>query len=590
MIRGPKDKSLFRNDPTNWTGYVDPLPACHIAEGGDREYPSVSSIKQAWPKNLTDWAAKEAAKSAWKHRNALVDMTEAEALDLIAPASDRQRDAAAGRGHTVHDLLEHHLQLDRGILLLPDDDPARAYLDTVRTIVEREQPEVLASEVIVFGEWTDDRGLVHHWSGTFDAIWRVAEHNVLVDYKSRKLSKAATRYPEEGAQLGAYSAARYWIVEDDEHGMHRMLPLQIDAAMILSIAPDAYGKYLVEDIDHARRVWHSTLQFRHTQKSAPAMFARVVKHTVEGGGAAGSATHGVATPPNTPAVEVEPSATAPTTAGKPAGATSPAPAGDPSPLTDSLDAVLHQARVAWVLNRIEAVKERGEDATRRLGTAMPDGPTPKAVREGTPWTAVQLEAWNAHVTAVEAEFELPFSDEDPAVAAERAAERAATEAARVAAPVAAPAAESAPVTEEGGPFADPDEVASIRAVLASMNDEPAQRGLVEHVFGWTRTGLDTGHPWSLSPKGQPTPLRRWAICAAAIGLLDIVDLDAEDPDAAVRLALALVVGDDALKPSVPVGQTLGTLTFDEAQRVAAVVDTHRLVPGPDGTPRLEVVA
>jgi len=384
-------------------------------------------------------------------------------------------------------------------------------------------------------------------------------------------AQADARYVQGGARDGS------------EDQRLQMPEVDRDTALILHVQPGS-GVCDVHELDIAAGA--DALEVAMAVRTWRKRKGLLVPFTIEGGGTAGTATQDAAT---TPSTSVEPSP--PRAPDQPAAVVPcPAAAGDPSPLTDSLDAVLHQARVAWVLNRIEAVKERGEDATRRLGTAMPDGPTPKAVREGTPWTAVQLEAWNAHVTAVEAEFELPFSDEDPAVAAERAAERAATEAARVAAPVAAPAAESAPVTEEGGPFADPDEVASIRAVLASMNDEPAQRGLVEHVFGWSRTGLDTGHPWSMSPKGQPTPLRRWAICAAAIGLLDIVDLDAEDPDAAVRLALALVVGDDALKPSVPVGQTLGTLTFDEAQRVAAVVDTHRLVPGPDGTPRLEVVA
>ena len=389
-------------------------------------------------------------------------------------------------------------------------------------------------------------------------------------------------------QLSVYAQADARYVQGSAHdgSQDQRLPMpevDRDTALILHVQPGS-GVCDVHELDIAAGA--DALEVAMAVRTWRKRKGLLVPFTIEGGGTAGTATQDAAT---TPSTSVEP--TPPRAPDQPAAVVPcPAAAGDPSPLTDSLDAVLHQARVAWVLNRIEAVKERGEDATRRLGTAMPDGPTPKAVREGTPWTAVQLEAWNAHVTAVEAEFELPFSDEDPAVAAERAAERAATEAARVAAPVAAPAAESAPVTEEGGPFADPDEVASIRAVLASMNDEPAQRGLVEHVFGWSRTGLDTGHPWSMSPKGQPTPLRRWAICAAAIGLLDIVDLDAEDPDAAVRLALALVVGDDALKPSVPVGQTLGTLTFDEAQRVAAVVDTHRLVPGPDGTPRLEVVA
>ena len=384
-------------------------------------------------------------------------------------------------------------------------------------------------------------------------------------------AQADARYVQGGARDGS------------EDQRLQMPEVDRDTALILHVQPGS-GVCDVHELDIAAGA--DALEVAMAVRTWRKRKGLLVPFTIEGGGTAGTATQDAAT---TPSTSVEPSP--PRAPDQPAAVVPcPAAAGDPSPLTDSLDAVLHQARVAWVLNRIEAVKERGEDATRRLGTAMPDGPTPKAVREGTPWTAVQLEAWNAHVTAVEAEFELPFSDEDPAVAAERAAECAVTEAACVAALVAAFAVESVSVTEEGGPFADPDEVASIRAVLASMNDEPAQRGLVEHVFGWSRTGLDTGHPWSMSPKGQPTPLRRWAICAAAIGLLDIVDLDAEDSDAAVRLALALVVGDDALKPSVPVGQTLGTLTFDEAQRVAAVVDTHRLVPGPDGTPRLEVVA
>lgn len=576
MIRGPKDKSLFRNHPENWTGYVDPLPACHIAEGGDREYPSVSSIKQAWPKNLTDWAAKEAAKSAWKHRNALVDMTEAEAVDLIAPASDRQRDAAAGRGHTVHDLLEHHLQLDRGILLLPDDDPARAYLDTVRTIVEREQPEVLASEVIVFGEWTDDRGIVHHWSGTFDAIWRVAEHNVLVDYKSRKHGKAATRYPEEGAQLGGYSAARYWVVEDDEHGMHRMLPLQIDAAMILSIAPDAYGKYLVEDIEHARRVWQSTLQFRATQKSAPAMFARVVKHTIEGGGAAGTATQDAAT---TPSTSVEPSP--PRAPDQPAAEDTlpPSAAGDPVPLAGALDAVMHQARVAWVMNRIDALVANPA-AAPWLGQLWPATvPRPKETPGGPgAWTAEQLTAIIRCVDQVEAQIEAPFGDQDPAVAAAQRAEldRRAEAATPVVHRLVAP--------DDGPVIAEPTDVDWQRQVMRQMTVEQQ-----EEVLLWIRDAQAAGVPWAMSPAGQPTPLRRLEIARAALELAQLVGHTPGD-DTGPRAALALVIGEDAQQPVHRVGALLGTLTTEQAGQLAELAETHRLTVREDGRPRLEVVA
>lgn len=577
MIRGPKDKTLFRNDPENWTGYVDPLPACPIAEGGDREYPSVSSIKAAWPKQLVDWAAKEAAKSAWRHRNALVDMTEAEAVDLIAPASDRQRNAAAGRGHTVHDLLEHHLQLDAGIMLLADDDPARAYIDVVRTIVEREQPEVLASEVIVFGEWTDERGHVHYWSGTFDAIWRVAEHNVLVDYKSRKAGKAASRYPEEGAQLGAYSSARYWVVEDDKAGAHRMHPLQVDAGMILSIAPEAYGKYLVEDIEHAQRVWQSTLQFRHTQKTAPSMFARVVKHTIEAGGA-GTATRDATSPSTSTTVEVEPHppvapSGAPVVDQPAAGApSSPAPAaGEPVHVATALDAVLHQARVAWVLRRIDVILAHATAPTT-MGQLWPATvPRPKEVPGGPGnWTAAQVDEVVRVLDLVEAQHEIPFGDEDPKTAAVRAAEserRAALDAERMA---------------EATDHAKDVDVAWLRQVLAQMEpDAQAQ------VLRWIGEADAAGVPWKMSPAGQRTPRRRYLIAAAALELAMLVGNPVGD-DTGPRHALALVLGDDAAQH--PVGALLGTLTIAQAEQLAALAVSHRLAVDDTGTPALVAVA
>lgn len=262
IIRGPEDKAQFRDHPTEWTGYIDPLPACDIAEPFTVPRQSVSEVKKAWPKFLTDWAAKEAAKSAWKHRDAIVKMDEDEAVDLISPASNRSRNKAAARGHQIHDLLEHFID-DVAITVYDEMNPAFGYVDCLRLLVETEKPKVVASEVVVVGPDA---------VGTFDAVWDLDGELALVDYKSRKEGKAATRYPEDGVQEGGYLSADYWIVED-ESGIHRMKPLNVLRAIIVSIAPDGYRIYEVDPF-LAKEHWRKTVAFKETMDTAKEMFSR----------------------------------------------------------------------------------------------------------------------------------------------------------------------------------------------------------------------------------------------------------------------------------------------------------------------------
>lgn len=585
ILRGPSDKAAFRNDPEKWTGYIDPLPADDIATPDGAEHPSVSDIKKAWPKNLTDWAAREAAKTAWKFRTALTGMSEQEAVDLIAPASNRQRDAAAKRGHTIHDMLEHQLFHPDKTLLLEADDPAGEYLDCIADLVAELQPEVVASEVIVFGTWTDTAGTVHRWAGTFDAVWRIDGELVLVDYKSRKLGKAATRYPEEGVQLGAYSSAAYWIVEDDT-GLHRVAPLELARGLILSIAPDGWRSYKV-DLEQAREHWLTTVSFKATQKAAPKMFARPTGRNVESGG---------------DVAHVDP---APVTSAEGTGS---APAGEPSVdaprhVGDILPEVLHQARVAWVLRRVDVLKAHSDEALKMVATGLPEGaPTPKAVREGATWTPEQVDAYDAHVAKVEATFEIPFGGMDPRIERELQDELVAAEARRDAraTPIERPEPTPAPPVE-GGPYADDQDVDSLRDVIKFLMSKPESAPMAEHVLAWARDGQEYGQPWNMAGPGQHTSARRYAICAAALELIDLVvfdltDFDVDtastphDPDAVVRLALAMVIGDDALKPALPVGGLLGTLTADQAVRLGEIATTHRSELASDGSPQLVAAA
>lgn len=266
--RGPEDKTVFRDHPTEWKAYVDPLPPCQVVTNPSRDpFTSVSTIKNAWPKYLTDWAAKQAAASAWRHREALVSMTEAEALDLVSAAAKRTRDTAANRGTAIHAILERLMDGDDIGGTYDELDPAHPYLGTLRQIVEKLAPVAVASEVVVFGLCGDVA-----YAGTFDAIWQTSDGLVMVDYKSRQEGKASTRYPEEGAQLGAYASADYWVIQDGDE-VRRMEPIEVDAGRIISIAPDAFALYEV-DIGQARDSWRRTCEFHETIKTAPQMFAR----------------------------------------------------------------------------------------------------------------------------------------------------------------------------------------------------------------------------------------------------------------------------------------------------------------------------
>jgi len=586
VIRGPRDKTEFRDHPTDWKGYIDPLPACDIATPTDTKHPSVSTYKKAWPKYLTDWASLEAAKSAWKYRTALVDMTEAEAVDLIAPASNRVRDAAAGRGHSIHDLLEHHLNGDLadGILLLDVDDPAHEYIAAVESIIATFNPVVLASEVVVFGEWTDPDGVTHRWAGTFDAVWDIDGENVLVDYKSRKLGKAATRYPEDGAQLGGYGSATYWVVEGAD-GLCRMAPLQIDRMMLLSIAPDAVGQYMV-DPQQAIAAWRHTLMFSHAQSAAPGMFARVKKHGVEiaGGGSTsptqgtvverevGSVedTHQPASPPDTP---VEPTPGAPGQAG----------GGEPSSHPPSAD--LHAARTGWVIAKATELSiTLGKQA---VAAVWPQGVAPPGhVASGAAtWTDGDIDLIALALRTLEAKHEHPFGMEDPKVTAERRTALQTALAADHEAIQKPPAPE--PATEPAGEYADPDDVQILDGIVRGMarSSDPLERDRIARAQMWQQQATKANVPWKIGayPRDE-VPERLYCIAAAAVASLDLVDLDAKDPDRRVRDLLAQVLDDWlALHPTSAIGALFGLLTIDQALQLAALTDTNPTQETPGDT-------
>jgi len=227
-----------------------------------------------------------------------------------------------------------------------------------------------------------------------------------------------------------------------------------------------------------------------------------------------------------------------------------------------------QARTGWILDRIDAIKTAGH--VNELGLAWPPRiATPKMLREGEgTWVADDIDAIDRALTGVEAVNELSLGPNDPQIVAYQAEMIA--EKMRKAEPVERPTLPE--VIEEDDRIADPSEVARLRVLLAGMlrGDDASEKARAERVIRWVREG-NRVRPWGMAAPGEPTPLRHWAISAAAITATDLVDFDPAEghsPDEGVRNALALVIGEDAHVPTFTVGGLLGTLTFDQAIRLA----------------------
>ena len=241
--------------------------------------------------------------------------------------------------------------------------------------------------------------------------------------------------------------------------------------------------------------------------------------------------------------------------------------GAPSSSTSDTSLQMLQARTGWILDRIDAIKAAGH--VNELGLAWPPRiATPKMLREGEgTWVSDDIDAIDGALTGVEAVNELSLGPNDPQIVAYQAemiAERM-----RKAEPV---ERRTLPEVEEDDRIADPSDVARLRVSLAGMlrGDDASEKARAERVIRWVREG-NRVRPWSMAAPGEPTPLRHWAISAAAITATDLVDFDPPEghsPDEGVRNALALVIGEDAHVPTFTVGALLGTLTFDQAIRLA----------------------
>lgn len=260
VLRGPADADRFRVKVGRYGDrwYIDPLPACELAPDGPmaEPVPSVSIVKNAWPKFLTAWAAKEAAKCAVHERNVWANMPAAAAETFIAAAHNRSRDRAANRGTAVHHILER---------LAEGRDPAPLevveaadYLDVCQQIVDDLSPELVLSEAVAVSRTVG-------YGGTLDAVWRIGGDVCLVDFKSKAEGKHGA-WPDEAAQLAAYLGADYVLVDDGSGRPVRRPVPPVDRVLIVSIEPSSYRLFPV-NIPEASEAWRALHRFWTAQQA-----------------------------------------------------------------------------------------------------------------------------------------------------------------------------------------------------------------------------------------------------------------------------------------------------------------------------------
>jgi len=259
VLQGPADPDQFRQQVGRYGDrfYVDNLPACdlHEPQHPPRALPSVSVIKNQWPKHLTAWAGRQAAEYAYDHQDAWRTLDRDAAVDLIANASDRMKNRAAKRGSDVHTFAETLAEGRRPDWTMADDNvmPFRA---AIEKMVRDLQIKPIVSEAVVFNHGTG-------YGGTFDVIADTIHGRGLLDYKSRLKHSP---YPEEACQVAAYAGGDYMIVEENGIAVRKPIP-GIDFLAIITITPDGFRVHEVNEED-AWNTWIGVSHFFHAKNGS----------------------------------------------------------------------------------------------------------------------------------------------------------------------------------------------------------------------------------------------------------------------------------------------------------------------------------
>lgn len=163
----------------------------------DVKVDGVTTILNALPKNLTQWAADTAANHAVENWDTLTDLPLTKRLDAIRFAHRDKRDTAALRGNEIHAL---GMKLYAGLpIAVPDEHrgPVEAYAQ----FLDRWDIEPEAAEVPLVN-------LSYRYGGTLDLMGRIGKRDnirALIDLKTGN-----NVYESTALQLCAYNNADLW--------------------------------------------------------------------------------------------------------------------------------------------------------------------------------------------------------------------------------------------------------------------------------------------------------------------------------------------------------------------------------------------
>lgn len=187
--------------------------------------PGVTTILNALPKELKQWAANCAAEFAIEHWDELAATPLAKRLDKIRYAHRDVVNAAALRGNEIHDLGE---KLSHGLeVKVPDQH--RGPVEAYARFLDKWQIEVVATETPVVSTQYGGYG------GTADLWARIGAREgapALIDLKTGK-----GIYESVALQLAAYRYAELW-QPDGPASETELDPMAVDYVYVAHILPD----------------------------------------------------------------------------------------------------------------------------------------------------------------------------------------------------------------------------------------------------------------------------------------------------------------------------------------------------------------
>lgn len=216
--------------------YVNPLTGVTV--------PSVTTILDMIPKDLTAWAAKQVAQyvvDSWDEISALMERGDRDhAFTLISGAAERQRQKASNSGDVVHESAEKRIM---GI----DDGNAPKHMTQLANFFKVSGFRPIHPEVTL---WNDLDG----YAGTADLI--AEDRNgraVLIDYKTGK-----SVWPEAAIQLEALARADQIVRPDGQIEV----PPSIFTVGVLHLRPQSWWWHPIQDKKVRDSNWKTFLACR----------------------------------------------------------------------------------------------------------------------------------------------------------------------------------------------------------------------------------------------------------------------------------------------------------------------------------------